>query len=283
MGGAVPVRMLVTGAKGAVGSYAPQVFGDKYDLILVDKDELDVREPDDCRWIRAQKPDVVLHLAAATDVDECERSPELAWSVNTLGTGNVALASLNTRFVYVSTAGVFSGRKHSPYTELDPAIPANVYGRAKLQGERLVQKMHPDYLIVRSGWMFGGGNDLDRKFVGKIQNQIAAGYNEIWAVDDKIGSPTYAKDLLYTIDRLLDAEETGVFHGCNQGVCTRFDVAEAIVDLTGADAVVRRASSDAFKLDAPRARSEAMDCHRLRVREVPASRPWREALAEYLA
>jgi dTDP-4-dehydrorhamnose reductase len=276
-------RMLVTGAEGAVGSYVTEVFGADYELALTDRLDLDVTNHEECEaWIRAVKPHVVLHLAAATDVDECERNPTKAWTVNTIGTGTLASYARDARFVYVSTAGVFSGHKEDPYTEFDWPVPANVYGRSKLQGELLLRAVHQDFLIVRSGWMFGGGDDLDKKFVGKIQNQLAAGYDEIFAVEDKFGSPTYAKDLLGAIYRLLDANEHGLFHGCNEGICTRADVAEKIVEVTGADAVVKRCSSDTFKLDAPRARSEAMESYRMRLVGIEPSRPWQEALAEYL-
>jgi dTDP-4-dehydrorhamnose reductase len=275
------VKLLVTGANGAVGSYVPDVFGDRYDLILVDKDELDITEKTDCGWIRRQEPDVVLHLAAATDVDECERKPDWAFRTNAVGTLNVAQASRDTRFVYVSTAGVFRGDKPTPYTEYDNAVPANTYGVAKLVGEEFTLRWHPRPLIVRSGWMFGG-KARDGKFVGKIQNQLAAGHKDVLAVDDKIGSPTYARDLLGTISRLLDADEEGIFHGANQGVCSRYDVARAIVEIQGADVDVKACSSDAFKLDAPRARSEALEMLRLREQGVEVSRPWRDALAEYL-
>jgi dTDP-4-dehydrorhamnose reductase len=275
------VKLLVTGANGAVGSYVPDVFGDRYDLILVDKDELDITEKEDCGWIRRQEPDVVLHLAAATDVDECERKPDWAFRTNAVGTLNVAQASRDTRFVYVSTAGVFRGDKESPYTEYDTAVPANTYGLAKLVGEEFALKWHPRPLIVRSGWMFGG-KGRDQKFVGRIQNQLAAGHSDVFAVDDKIGSPTYARDLLGTISRLLDADEEGIFHGANEGVCSRYDVAKAIVEIVGADVDVKACSSDTFKLDAPRARSEALEMLRLREQDVEVSRPWRDALAEYL-
>lgn len=268
--------MLVTGAKGAVGSYAEQVFGSKYDLILVDKDELDITDPADCDWITEVGPDVVLHLAAATDVDACQRDKGLAWETNARGTANIARASRDSKLVYVSTAGVFRGDKKTPYVESDKPYPVNAYGWAKLRGEHFVETVHPDWLIVRSGWMFGG-NGLDHKFVGKIQTQIAEGQQELLAVNDKFGSPTYALDLLRVIDDLLETGEQGLFHGANAGICSRFDVAKAIVELTGATVDVVPVGSDQFPLPAPRAVSEAMESER---RE--PSRGWRDALAEYL-
>jgi dTDP-4-dehydrorhamnose reductase len=274
--------MLVTGADGAVGSYVSEVFGSKYNLILTDAHSLDVTRS--CNLIRDLDPWIVLHLAAATDVDECERNPDWAYLTNSIGTQNVAMAT-KRKMVYVSTAGVFQGDKYDPYNEFDEAVPANVYGWSKLRGEQLLAhtKAPEDVLVVRSGWMFGGGGGLDKKFVGKIEGQLDAGAFTIEAVDDKIGSPTYAKDLLHTIDRLLDADAHGTFHGCNEGVCSRYDVACEIVRLRGAGARVRAVDSTRFPLPAPRARSEAMDTLMLRLAGVEASRPWQDALAEYLA
>jgi dTDP-4-dehydrorhamnose reductase len=270
-------KLLATGANGAVGSYVEQVFGSKYELVLVDRDELDVTERLDCKWIRDLNPDVVLHLAAATDVDACELDKDMAWRVNADGTKNVALNSPNSKLVYVSTAGVFGGDQEDPYVESDWARPANTYGWTKLRGEKMVDMYHDDHLIVRSGWMFGGGNGLDKKFVGKIRAQIEAGQQEILAVNDKFGSPTYALDLLHVIALLLDSGQSGLFHGSNDGVASRYDVAREIVTVLGADVNVVPVGSDQFPLPAPRARSEAMTSER---RE--PSRSWRDALAEYL-
>lgn len=280
------VRMLVTGADGVVGGYVREVFGSEYDLDLTDKDTLDITDPrlPTLIYRNLGNIDVVLHLAAATDVDECERNPDLAWRTNALGTQNVAAAcrKLGARMVYISTAGVFSGDQLEPYTEFDHPHPANVYGRAKLAGEILATELlGPDLLIVRAGWMFGGGLG-DGKFVGMIRRQIENGATELRAVDDKIGSPTFAADLLRTVVMLLGKDAYGVFHGANSGVCSRYDVAAAVRDLLGSEAAVTAVSSSHFPLAAPRARSEAMDAYKARLLGYPPQRPWFYALSEYL-
>ena len=279
------MKMLVTGAHGAVGSYVEDVFGARHNLVLTDRDTLDITDRRATfKFFRSHAPHVVLHLAAATDVDECERYPEFAWRTNAIGTQNVALAcGSDTKLVYVSTAGVFGGEK-AVYNEFDEAVPANVYGRSKLEGERFALRHQPECLIVRSGWMFGG-QGLDKKFVGKIQQQIFAGAEDIYAVDDKYGSPTYAKDLLRAIQRLLDVDAVGVFHAANEGITTRYGVAREIVKILGVGHLheVQPAKSTLFPLPAPRAESEAMDSLMMRLIGVEPSRSWRAALAEYLA
>ena len=282
------MRILVTGAAGAVGSYAPDVFSED-ELVLTDirgdLRQLDVRDPLAVSAAVADvKPDVVLHLAAATDVDECERDHDLAFATNAIGTQNVALACRNAgcELVYISTAGVFWGDKPEPYTEFDEPGPANVYGHSKLAGERIVASICNRSFTVRAGWMVGGGV-LDKKFVGKIAEQLRGGATHLRAVDDKLGSPTYAPDLLRTVKRLLATGYHGLYHGVNAGSCTRYDVAVELRSiLERPDVEIEPVSSAHFPLPAPRARSEAMRNYKLELLGLDESPPWQEALREYV-
>lgn len=281
-------RVLVTGAAGAVGSYVRQAFaGD--DLVLTDVrgdcEPLDIADPKAVMdAVTSAAPDVVLHLAAATDVDLCEKEPDLAFLTNAIGTQNVALACARSgaTLVYISTAGVFGGEKPEPYTEFDEPGPANVYGHSKLAGERIVMSLLDTFFIVRAGWMIGG-SALDRKFVGKIVDLIEGGATHLRAVDDKYGSPTYAKDMLAGIRQLLAGGNYGLYHMVNTGSCTRYEVALAIRDVAGLPGIeVEPVSSAYFPLPAPRARSEAMRNYKLDLLGLNPMRPWREALADYL-
>lgn len=264
--------MTVTGANGVLGGYVHRVFPD---ATLTGRATLDVTS---LRSVREgiDGADVVLHLAAATDVDACELQPEMAFRVNTLGTRNVAAACKETgaAMVYVSTAGVFDG--DTIFTELDTPHPANMYGITKLAGELAARAICENLIVVRSGWMMGGG-PTDSKFVGKIRRQLDAGATEILAVSDKRGSPTYALDFLEGIKEILDRLPFGTYHGANEGSATRYDVAVETVRLLGSGATVTAVSSDAFPLPAPRSDSEVLGTvNPLR------RRPWREALAAYL-
>ncbi|MGH3050635.1 MAG: dTDP-4-dehydrorhamnose reductase [Gaiellaceae bacterium] len=282
------MRFLVTGAAGAVGSYVPAVFdGDELVLTDIRGDfrRLDVRDPlSVASTVDDVKPDVVLHLAAATDVDECERDHDLAFATNAVGTENVARAcrEAGCELVYISTAGVFWGDKPEPYTEYDAPGPANVYGHSKLAGERAVTALWSRTYTVRAGWMVGGGA-LDKKFVGKIAEQIQGGSTHLKAVDDKFGSPTYAPDLLRLIKRLVATGFHGLYHGVNRGSCTRHDVAVELREiLERPDVEIEAVSSAHFPLPAPRARSEAMRNYKVELLGIEDSRPWRDALREYV-
>lgn len=282
-------RIFVTGAAGVVGGYVADVFAD-HELIRTDivgdVERLDVTDaPAVIETITSVGPDVVIHLAAATDVDQCERDPDYAFRTNTIGTQNVALACRESGavLVYTSTAGVFGGEKHEPYTEFDAPAPANVYGHAKLAGERIVETLLDRFYIVRAGWMVGGG-PKDKKFVGKLLQIMEDGETHLRAVADKLGTPTYAKDLATGISGLLDTGYFGLYHLVNSGgACSRYDVAVALRDLIGReDVTVEAVSSAHFPLPAPRARSEAMVNYKLDLLGLNRQRHWRDALTAYV-
>lgn len=280
-------RVLATGAAGMVGSYLPEVFGDR-ELILTDKvgdfKRLDVRDRDAVQNIIEQsRPDLVLHLAAETDVDLCEEDPDLAYHTNTIGTHNVALACQNTGslLVYISTAAVFDGNKDQPYTEFDNTEPSNLYGDSKLQGEKAVTALLNRFFIFRAGWMIGGG-EKDKKFVGVITKLILEGRKELQVVNDKFGSPTYAKDFLYGIKHVVETDSYGLFHMANSGCISRYDIAIAISRILGREDIeIEGVTSEHFPLPAPRG-SEGMKNYKLELSGLYIMRSWEEALEEYL-
>jgi dTDP-4-dehydrorhamnose reductase len=271
-----------------VGSYVCDVFRG-WEVVLTDIvagcEWLDIRDPESVRRsIDTARPDVVLHLAAATDVDRCEREPGFAHETNAVGTRNVAVACQadDVPLVYISTGGVFDGEKAEPYVESDVPRPLNVYAAAKLAGERFVADLLPRSYIVRAGWMMGGGA-RDTKFVGNLVELVAAGRTLLRAVNDTRGTPTYAKDLLTGIARLFVTERYGLYHMGNEGWCTRYDMALAVRDaLDRSDVAVEPVDSSAFPLPAPRGRSEAIRSEKLERLGI-GLRPWRDALREYVA
>ena len=281
-------RILVTGASGMTASYVPAVFND-FDLILTDRmgsamrlDICDASLVSD--FVSYAKPDVIMHLGAATDVDRCEKEAEWAHRVNVVGTENIARAcrDVDAAMIYVSTAAVFSGEKAAPYIESDDTGPVSIYGRTKLAGEAHVESILSRYYIVRAGGMIGGGA-RDKKFVGKMAQFIVGGQTELSAVDDKTGSPTYARDMMVGIKGLLDTDRYGLFHMANEGFGSRYDVAICIAKSLGReDLTIKAVSSDQFPLLAPRARSEAIRNQQLELMGMPSMRPWQDALHEYL-
>jgi len=287
------MKILVTGAAGVVGTDFCYVLKNAgYDVCRTDMNcetgiiHLDVRDIMEVRSVVSNEhPGLVIHLAAETDVDRCQIDPDHAYRTNTVGTWNVALTCQkeDIPMVYVSTAGVFDGEKAEPYVEFDEPNPVNIYGKAKLEGERLVARLLSRYFIVRAAWMIGGGVAKDKKFVGKIMKQIDAGAKELKAVNDKVGSITYSLDFSRCLADLIKTDFYGLYHMANKGTCTRYDVARHVLDSLGRDDVVLNAvTSEAFVLPAPRARSEMLRNYMLELSGVDSMRDWRAALNDYL-
>lgn len=275
-------KILVTGADGMVGSYIPEVFGAQ-GVVLTDHDSMDVTDYDSVlKSFEKVRPNIVLHLAAATDVDRCEVEMEWAYKTNVMGTQNVVLACQqhNVLLVYVSTGGLFNGERQEAYTEFDSPDPVNVYAKTKWEGEKVVQNLLSRYFIVRAGWMIGG-REKDKKFVSKMID-LCRRQDSIRVVSDKVGTITYAKDLLHTIRRLLDTPFYGLYHAANRGICSRHDIALEIAKYLKSPVVIEEVTSAVFPLPAPRARSEAISNYKLKLLGLEPMRSWQEALHAYL-
>lgn len=228
--------------------------------------------------------DLVLHLAAATDVDQCEKDPDLAFRVNTLGTEFLArlCAESGAPLVYISTAAVFAGnRKGSPYTEFDDPSPINIYAQSKWRGEQAVRQAVERHFIVRAGWMMGGGA-REKKFVGKITAQLFEGKRKLLAVSDKQGSLTYTVDFARNLMGLVSSGHYGTYHMANHGTCTRYEVAKKIVDYLGSDTVIEPVPSSFFPLPAPRPDSECLENYKLKLLGLDRMPPWEQSLRHYL-
>jgi dTDP-4-dehydrorhamnose reductase len=292
------MRILITGSAGMLGSAVyPALVRAGHDTTATDlaprdvgglpMSMLDVRDHVAvASSIERVQAELIVHLAAETDLETCEADPFHAVRTNAGGTHNVALvaADRDIPLVYVSTAGVFDGTKtDGPYTELDPPRPINVYGRTKLEGELIVERLVRRHFIVRAGWMIGGG-DRDHKFVAKILRQIDDGARVLHAVTDKLGTPTYTEDFASNLMELIASPYYGRYHMACQGEGSRFDVARALLDHLGIDIELEPVTSEYFAVDypAPRPRSEAMRNLMLEVHDLDRMRHWREALGSYL-
>lgn len=287
------MRILVTGAAGMLGSTLCPILKEKgHEVYATDVDRsdegieyLDVRNHKQVKeTIEKIKPDIIMHLAAETDVDKCELEPDHAYLSNTIGTQNVALICQkhDIEVVYISTIGVFDGDKPEPYTEFDEPNPINVYGRSKLEGEKIVQNLLKRYYIVRAGWMVGGGPGKDKKFVAKIIKLLDK-TGELKVVTDKIGSPTYTVDFSRCLADLIETGYYGLYHCTNEGYASRFEVARKTVEFLGrSDITIKPVSSAYFPLPAPRARSEMSKNYKLELLGMDRMRHWEEALKEYV-
>ena len=281
------MRVLITGAKGMLGTDLCQEWQTQgYEICATDIQVMDVRQPGQVQKTFADfKPELVLHLAALTDVDGCEREPGQAYRTNTIGTQNIALAcqTANVPLAYISTLSVFDGTKCEPYTEFDTPNPQSWYSRAKYEGEKIVERLLQRYYIVRAGWMFGGGRE-DKKFVAKIV-ELAQTRAELKIVDDKFGSPTYTRDLSRALIKLESTGWYGLYHSVNTGApCSRYEFAQKILEYAGITTCrLVPISSSEFPLPAPRPRMEAGRNLHAELLGLKLMRPWEDALREYIS
>ena len=287
------MRFLITGARGMMGrdltalaeSQGHATWPTDIERLAHDpEDRVDVADATGlANAFENFAPDAVLHLAAMTHVDECEKNPEAAYRVNTVGTQHVALLCrrLGLDMVYISTGSVFDGTKPTPYHEFDDPNPQSVYSRSKWAGEQIVRDLVPHHYIVRAGWMFGGGRE-DKKFVAKMID-LAKERDVLRAVDDKFGAPCYTKDISQRCLDLLQTGAYGTYHAANSGMCSRYEMARAIVEYAGVTScTVEPCASTEFPLPAPRPRMEAIEGLHARLIGLPDQRPWQDALRDYI-
>jgi dTDP-4-dehydrorhamnose reductase len=280
------LKVTVLGAGGMLGSDLVPVWRDRSEISSHDHGQCDVSDRDRVtRVLEEDDPDVVLMLAAATDVDRCQIDPDYAFGTNAVGTEIVAQACsrIGASIVYISSIAVFSGDKGSPYNEYDIPSPCNTYGMSKLHGEKAVRTFCPKHWIVRTGWLFGGG-EKDMKFVARILRKISLNH-EIRVVRDCVGSPTFTGDLARGLLDLVSEFQYGTYHLVNGGIPTsRYELAIETMKIAGysEDLIIPCLSSD-FDLPAPRPRMEAASSLKLGGSESGLKLPhWRDSLSDYV-
>jgi dTDP-4-dehydrorhamnose reductase len=275
------MKVLVTGANGQLGADVVAVFGAKFEVVGLSREQLDVSDLVQCQnVINSFRPDVVIHCAAYTAVDLAESEPDKAYQINAFGTRNMAMAAgqIGAKLCYISTDYVFDGRGSTPYTEYDNTNPQSVYGKSKRAGECMVQSFSRNYFIVRTSWVYG---DYGTNFV-KTMLKLGQDRESLKVVNDQVGSPTYTVDLANFLAELIVTEKYGIYHASNSGVCSWFDFAQAIFKGAGLAVQVEPCTTEEFPRPAPRPRYSVMDHMSIRVNGFADLRPWQEALREFL-
>ncbi|MBI5340251.1 MAG: dTDP-4-dehydrorhamnose reductase [Mycolicibacterium rufum] len=275
-------RIVITGAGGMVGRFlAGQAASTGYDVQAFTSSEWDITGPGDDF---VSPGDVVVNCAAFTQVDQAEAEPDRAHAVNATGAGNVAqaCARAGATLIHISTDYVFgaSGARR-PYDIDDETGPLSVYGRTKLLGEQAVLAALPSAYVVRTAWIYEGG---DGKDFAAVMRRAAAGSDTVDVVADQIGSPTYVGDLCGALLQIAGGGVRGpVLHAANAGAVSRFKQAQAVFSLLGADpARVRPVSSDLHPRPAPRPSYSALSAEGSARAGLTPLRGWREALADAL-
>ncbi|NLE76092.1 MAG: dTDP-4-dehydrorhamnose reductase [Chloroflexi bacterium] len=225
------MRIVITGCKGQLG-LALQDTLPEHDLLCLDLPEHDICQAGAIRrLIGGFRPEVVVHSAAMTNVDGCEQDPDAAYRINALGTQNVALAcqAAGAAMVYISTNEVFDGEASTPYLEWDRPNPVGAYGRSKWAGEQFTQMLLQRFYIVRTAWLYArGGNNFPLKIAKAARER-----GRLSVVTDEVSSPTYAPDLARAVVQLVGTGQYGIYHFTNEGVCSRYDFAREVLQLSG--------------------------------------------------
>ena len=242
------MRVAVTGASGRLGralvtALEEAPFTGPFGPIAWTRPAFDVDRP--ARYpalLDRDRPEVIVHAAAWTDVEACARDPELAMARNGTATGALARAAAErgVDLVFVSTNEVFDGRPAEPraYRPADATAPINAYGRSKLAGEQSAAEAFANRSaglgIVRTAWLFGPpGNDFPAKILAAADRARAAG-EPLRLVRDEVGSPSYTLDVAEAIAELIGANEVaGIHHVVNSGQATRKEWAEEVFRQAG--------------------------------------------------
>ena len=274
------MKIVVTGAEGGLGRAFLTRVPPQHEVHSLSHEQLDIG---DHRAVMDRipplSPDVVVNVAAMTNVDACESDPELAYRANALGPHNLALAvrSCGSALLHVSTDYVFDGEKGGPYDELDAPNPLSVYARSKLGGEVLVREVLPEHFVVRTGYVFGGGRDYLSKAVTRMEAGEPAG-----GLADRVGSPTYVVNLAERLLPLIGTGRFGTYHLAGSEPATWFDVLTRVRFLAGLPVSVERQTADELNLPAPRPRFSTLTSlfvHELGIDPMP---PLDVALKEFL-
>lgn len=276
------MKVLVTGANGQLGyDVVGELKKRNIDCYGATRKDFDLTDEKATKsFILDYRPDAIIHCAAYTAVDKAEDERDLCYAVNTLGTRYVAeaAAKLGAKLMYISTDYVFDGTKSEPYEVWDEPNPINHYGYTKYLGEEEVKKLVEKYFIVRTSWVFG---ENGKNFV-KTMLALGKERHEVKVVSDRIGSPTYTKDLAKLLVEMVQTDKYGVYHATNEGYCSWYEFAVEIFKLAGMDVKVIPITSEEYPARAKRPKNSRLSKRCLDETGFRRLREWGLALRGFL-
>ncbi|QIR15067.1 dTDP-4-dehydrorhamnose reductase [Shewanella aestuarii] len=270
------VKVLLTGAAGAVGISIAQHLAEQVNLFSYTHEQLDITHADSVfTVIDKLKPDIIINAAGYTAVDNAQVDEAQARLVNCNGAKNLALAAerIDAILIHLSTDYVFSGESDSAYTEQDLPHPINVYGHSKLAGELAIQQHCAKHIIIRTAWVFA---EHGHNFVKTIVELIKT-HPVLTIVDDQIGGPTYAGDIAKVIGTVVDrithtdfsADNYGVYHYCGMPYVSWKGFADSIIlaakqaELIAVSPKVNGTVSENYPRPAKRPKNSRLDCGKI--------------------
>ena len=249
-------------------------------LLLADVDTLDITDKAAVEsFMEENRPDVVINCAAYTNVDGCESNQDTAFSVNAIGSRNLAIGceNIGAKLVHVSTDYVFRGDEPTPRREYDMPWPISAYGKTKYAGEEFVRQYCKKSFIVRTAWLYGY---TGKNFV-KTMVWLAKEKGGAKVVNDQHGNPTNAADLSHHLLKIAASEEYGTYHCTGNGECTWYEFAAEIARLAGYEGVMSPCTSEEFPTPTKRPAYSSLDNMMLRVTVGDEMRHWKDALKAY--
>ncbi len=238
-------QVIGIGLNGLVGSRIVEILSDKVEFIPMSSSTgVDITKPETLTII-ADYPnaDFILHMAAKTDVDGCENEKDLgteseAWKINVDGSGHVAEIARETgkKVIYISTDFVFDGEKASgeEYVETDQPNPLNWYAQTKFEGERKIEQSGADFAILRIAYPYRSKFDLKPDFMRAIKDRLEKG-GEIKGVTDHVFCPTFIDDIAIAIDKIIENDAMGIYHGVGSERLSPYDAAIEIAEVFDLD------------------------------------------------
>ena len=240
-------KILITGAKGQLGTELAKLLPK---AVLTDVADLDITDLTAVQcFVRKNNIGTIINCAAYTAVDKAEDNIELASKINIVGPEN--LAKTGCRVIHVSTDYVFDGLGHKPYTPTDKTNPISVYGKTKRIGEMAVLENAETSVVIRTAWLYSA---YGKNFV-KTMQRLGSEKESLNVVADQVGTPTYAADLAKAIADILPQMkdgQKGIYHFTNEGVCSWYDFARKIMELSELKCQVNPIPSSAYPTKATR-------------------------------
>ena len=276
------MKIIVTGVNGQLGYDVVRELNERNykDVLGIDIQDLDLTNEKVVQtYMREHKPDVIIHCAAYTAVDNAEDNEELCYDVNVNGTKYLVASAkeLNSKFVYISTDYVFSGDKDGEYLVSDKPNPKSIYGKTKYLGE-VETLLHDKHFIIRISWVFGkNGNNFIKTMLrlGKEKDSLNI-------VSDQLGSPTYTYDLSKFIVDMIQTDNYGIYHATNEGVCSWFEFAQKIFEYSNINIKLNPITTEQYPTKAKRPKNSTMSKNSLKDNGFDLLPTWEDALKRYL-
>jgi dTDP-4-dehydrorhamnose reductase len=283
------MKIAVIGANGQLGSDVAAAFANHGDEVVpLTHSDIELSNLDSVSvCLQELRPHVVVNTAAMHHVENCEREPEKAFSINGLGSRNLALVvrDMGATLMHVSTDYVFDGAKGSPYEESDAPNPLNVYGNTKLSGEYFVRGAVEKHFVLRTSAIYGRSPCRAKGGLNFIELmlKLARERGELRVVDSEFITPTSTAEIARQIVELSRSDFYGLYHATAEGSCSWYEFAKEIFALTKTAVTLQAAGPNEFPAKVPRPKYSVLENRGLKAHKLNIFQDWRCGVREYLS